>query len=153
MSSDKFKEAEGKLFNYNLTKAEMNCLKLDIEKIKININDNYDYNLLSSIGYEERTGKTNHISKPTEKQVIKKEKEIEKAIKDKYKAMKEKEIEIKKIENALTILTDEEVDLVNRRYFSNKNLGWAYISTMMSMSESKCKQMRVEIIDKIKGLL
>lgn len=145
MSNDKFKEAEGKLFKYNLTKAEMNCLKLDIEKIEMN----YEYNGLVSIGFEERTGKTNSISKPTEKEVMQKDK----AIHEKYKVMKEKEIEIKKIENALTILNDEELDLVNRRYFSNKNVGWTYISKMMSMSESKCKQMRVEIIDKIKGLL
>ncbi|CEP92098.1 RNA polymerase sigma factor [[Clostridium] sordellii] len=145
MSNDKFKEAEGKLFKYNLTKAEMNCLKLDIEKIEMN----YEYNGLVSIGFEERTGKTNSISKPTEKEVIQKDK----VIREKYKVMKEKEIEIKKIENALTILNDEELDLVNRRYFSNKNVGWTYISKMMSMSESKCKQMRVEIIDKIKGLL
>ncbi|MDU6115946.1 MAG: RNA polymerase subunit sigma [Paeniclostridium sordellii] len=145
MSNDKFKEAEGKLFKYNLTKAEMNCLKLDIEKIEMN----YEYNGLVSIGFEERTGKTNSISKPTEKEVIQKDK----VIREKYKVMKDKEIEIKKIENALTILNDEELDLVNRRYFSNKNVGWTYISKMMSMSESKCKQMRVEIIDKIKGLL
>ncbi|WP_270505553.1 RNA polymerase subunit sigma [Paraclostridium sordellii] len=145
MSNDKFKEAEGKLFKYNLTKAEMNCLKLDIEKIEMN----YEYNGLVSIGFEERTGKTNSISKPTEKEVMQKDK----VIREKYKVMKEKEIEIKKIENALTILNDEELDLVNRRYFSNKNVGWTYISKMMSMSESKCKQMRVEIIDKIKGLL
>lgn len=145
MSNDKFKEAEGKLFKYNLTKAEMNCLKLDIEKIEMN----YEYNGLVSMGFEERTGKTNSISKPTEKEVMQKDK----AIHEKYKVMKEKEIEIKKIENALTILNDEELDLVNRRYFSNKNVGWTYISKMMSMSESKCKQMRVEIIDKIKGLL
>ncbi len=138
-----FRITEGKLYSYNRTKAEIEYLNLEIEEIQ------NEYKGLGSINYEERTGKTYNITSSVEKEIINKEKDIYKKNKEKNK----KSIAIKKIDNALTILTEEELKLVEMRYFNNKTLTWETIGRFIGVTVSRCKQMRIEIIDKIKDLV
>lgn len=144
MAKDKeIKKIEGKLYNFNRMKAEVEYLKLEIEEIE------NDYKGCGAIGYDEKTGETYNISNPVENEILRKEKEIFKKKKERNKI----EIRIKKILNAITILNEDEEKLVQYRYFNNKTLSWETIGSLLSLSSARCKQMRVEIVDKIKDLV
>ncbi|SJO78136.1 transcriptional regulator [Clostridioides difficile] len=143
VKDDTFKRAEGKLYGYNRIKAEINHLNLDIKK-KEN-----SYLGCKAIGYSEKTSQTCNSSNLVESEVLNKEKEIE-AIK---REVEEKEILIKKIDNAMSLLSEDEVELIECRYFSNKNNSWRYVANKIGFSTARCKQMRIEIINKLKDLL
>lgn len=144
MAKDKeIKKIEGKLYNFNRMKAEVEYLKLEIEEIE------NDYKGCGAIGYDEKTGETYNISNPVENEILRKEKEIFKKKKEQEKI----EIRIKKILNAITILNEDEEKLVQYRYFNNKTLSWETIGGLLNLSSARCKQMRVEIVDKIKDLV
>ena len=66
-----YKKVEGKLFNYNKIKDDIEIINLEIEKVKNN------YVGCSGISYDsERTGKTYSISNTVEQEVIRKEESI-----------------------------------------------------------------------------
>lgn len=73
-----FSDAEGKLYNYNSMKIELNSLKIDLEYLEV------EYKGCKAISYaDERTSQTNNISNTVENEVLAKERqiiEIEKAI-------------------------------------------------------------------------
>lgn len=142
-TKDKFAKVEGKLYNYMKMKAEIVSIQLDIEEIEDN------YSGCKGITSGEKTSITNSISNPIEAEVIKREREKE----EKIRELRSKERAIKKIDNALTTLDKEEVDLINKRYFRTKSLTWRTIGELLNLSEDRCKQMRVEIIGKIKDLV
>lgn len=143
MSKELFREAEGKLFNYNMLKAEVESLRLDIE------DKEDDYRGCGSICYGERTSNTNNISKAVENEVLKKEKEIIELKKE----LKKKERRVKKIDNALTVLNEDEIKLVENKYFSNKRKSWNDIAGNIGLSVGRSKQVRSELIEKIKRII
>ena len=67
----------------------------------------------------------------------------------------EKERQIRKIENALALLDDEELQLVKLRYFSDrmKPLSWLAIGQEMLYSDKKCRVMNEDIINKLAGMI
>ncbi|HBF0730300.1 TPA: RNA polymerase subunit sigma [Clostridioides difficile] len=138
-----FSSAEGKLYNYKKIKAEIEKIDIDIQMIK------NDYRGCSGVEIKEKTGKTYDIKSIVEIETEEKEKRI--ALKEKEK--KHKELIIEKIDNAMKILSEEEKKIVQYKYFSNSKTPWEYVGRMTGFSTSRCKQMRVEIINKIKGLL
>lgn len=106
-----FSDAEGKLYNYNTMKVELNSLKIDLEYLEV------EYKGCKAISYaDERTSQTNNISNTVENEVLAKERQI---IEIENKIHK-KERQIRKIENALELLKEEEKRLVSFRYFSNR---------------------------------
>ncbi|MDS6234849.1 transcriptional regulator [Clostridioides difficile] len=143
VKDDIFKRTEGKLYSYNRLKAEINYLNLEIKK-KEN-----SYLECKSIGYSEKTSQTYNISSSVENEVLRKEKEIEKIRRE----IESKEILIEKIDNVMSLLNEEETVLVQHRYFSKKNNSWGYIADSIGFSATRCKQMRIEIINKVKDLL
>lgn len=141
---DLFSKAEGKLFNYNKIKVEIKCLEIDIEFL------NKDILGCKAINYSnEKTGSTNSISNPIENEIKNKEKEITKLERDKNT----KEKIVKKIDEALTLLEESEMNIVRYRYFSNKKPNWYYIATMMGYSEKNCRNKRNDLINKIKNII
>ncbi|CZR81509.1 TPA: transcriptional regulator [Clostridioides difficile] len=143
VKEETFKRAEGKLYNYNRLKAEIKYLNLEIKKKE----NSY---LGCKFGvYTERTSQTYNISSSVENEIMRKEKEIEKIRRE----VESKEILIEKIDNAMSLLNEEEITLVQYRYFSKKNNSWGYIADSIGFSVTRCKQMRIEIINKVKDLL
>lgn len=143
---DLFARAEGKLFNYNRTKVEIKCLDIDIEYIQKDIVG------CKGISYDsERTGPTNNISKTVEDEILRKEKEIKKLEREKNS----KEKIIKKIDEALTLLEETEMNIVKYRYFSNRRTAprWEYIANMTGYSEKNCRNIRDDLINKIKDII
>jgi len=134
-----FSDAEGKLYNYNSTKIELNSLKIDLEYLEI------DYKGCKAISYaDERTGETYNISNTVESEVLAKERQI-----------KDLESKINKIENALELLKEEEKRLVSFRYFSNRKKApsWLDVGEEIGYSDKKCRAMRNDIINRIKTLI
>lgn len=138
-----FSSAEGKLYNYKKIKAEIEKIDIDMQMIK------NDYRGCSGVEIKEKTSKTYDIKSVIEIETEEKEKKI--ALKEKEKRYKE--LIIEKIDNAMKILSEEEKKIVQYKYFSSSRTSWEYVGRMIGFSASKCKQMRFDIIDKIKGLL
>ena len=140
-----FSDAEGKLYNYNSTKIELNSLKIDLEYLEI------DYKGCKAISYDERTGETYNISNTVESEVLAKERQI----KDLESKINKKERQIRKIENALELLKEEEKRLVSFRYFSNRKKApsWLDVGEEIGYSDKKCRAMRNDIINRIKSLI
>ncbi|CZR82702.1 hypothetical protein CDFC105_53657 [Clostridioides difficile] len=138
---NEFKRIEEKLYNYNRLKAEINYLNLEIKSIE-NL-----YIGCKGIEYMERTGTSYNINSSVENEIFAKEKNIEQ-IKRKIRG---KEILIEKIDNAILLLSEDEMELVKYRYFKNNT--WNYVANRIGFSVIGCKQMRVSILNKIKDLL
>lgn len=141
-----FSDAEGKLYNYNAMKIELNSLKIDLEYLKI------EYKGCQAINYSsEKSGETYSINNSVENEIILKEKNI----KDIESKIHKKERQIKKIENALNLLSEKEKSLVEYRYFSNRTIAPSWVETAeeIGYSDRKCRNMRNEIINKIKYLI
>ena len=64
---DIFRDTEGVLYNYSMLKAEIHNLELEIEELKD------EYQGISAISYEEKTGPTNKTSDSVANEVIHKE--------------------------------------------------------------------------------
>lgn len=143
---DLFSKAEGKLYNYNKIKVEIECLDIDIDYLKKDIQG------CKAIIYEnERTGNTNNTSNPIEAEVLKKEKEIQ----QKTKERNHKEKIVKKIDKAMTILDEQEMNVLKYRYFSNRRKApkWEYIANMTGYSEKNCRVIKDELVNKIKNMI
>ncbi|HGM1124406.1 RNA polymerase subunit sigma [Clostridioides difficile] len=138
-----FSSAEGKLYSYKKAKAEIEKIGIDIEIIK------NDYRRCSGIEIKEKSSRTYNTKSVVEIEVEEKERKV--FLKEKEK--RHKELLVEKIDNAMKILSEEEKKIVQYKYFSNNRTSWEYVGRMIGFSTSKCKQMRIEIIDKIKGLL
>lgn len=141
-----FSKAEGKLYNYNKIKVEIECLDIDIDYLKKDIQG------CKAITYEnEITGNTNNISNPIEAEILKKEKEIQ----QKMEKRNNKEKIVKKIDKAMTILDEQEMNVLKYRYFSNRRKApkWEYIANMIGYSEKNCRNKRNDLINKIKNII
>ncbi|GAA0767157.1 sigma factor-like helix-turn-helix DNA-binding protein [Clostridium subterminale] len=129
------KKIETMLYNFNQTKAEIKNIKLDIELLE----NEYDDGI--GVNYVEKTGKTNKITSTVENMIIRKEAQINRL----NYAIKVKEAEIKKIENALEILTDRERSIIEMRYFhkeSNRNISAKLYITEEYVSAIKSKAIK-----------
>ena len=142
---DIYSYVEGKLYNFNAMKVELNSYKIDLEYL------NKEYEGCRGKSYSGITSKTNSIYSSVENELIKREKRKEML----QLKIIEKEREIRKIENALALLDDEELQLVELRYFSDriKPLSWLAIGQEMLYSDKKCRVMNEDIINKLAGMI
>ena len=142
---DIYSYVEGKLYNFNAMKVELNSYKIDLEYL------NKEYEGCRGKSYSSITSKTNSLYSSVENELIRKEKQKEML---EFK-ITEKERQIRKIENALALLDDEELQLVKLRYFSNrmKPLSWLAIGKEMLYSDKKCRVMNEDIINKLAGMI
>lgn len=136
-----FRKTDGVLFNYKTIKAEINNLELEIEELQEECDG------VKGITYEERTGATNAFNSSVENEILKKEKEITKLLKEKAS----KERLIKKIDNALDILSEDEKEIIKLRCFDR--LGWNKVSIRTSRDEDYCGKIKRDAINKISELI
>lgn len=119
-------------------------LKADIVDIDIKIQE-LDEEMLGvgSIAYEERTGKTYKITSSTEQQA---ERHLEK--KDKLLKLKTaKEREIARIDNALTILKEEEREIVETALIEQKK--YSLLEIKYNRTYSRIKQIEGAAVRKM----
>lgn len=143
---DIYSYVEGKLYNYKSMKVELNSYKIDLEYL------NKDYEGCRGQSYSGITSsKTNSLYSSVENELIRKEKRKERL----QSKITEKERQIRKIENALALLDDEELQLVELRYFSDriKPLSWLAIGKEMLTSDKRCRCIRDEVLFKLSNVI
>ena len=136
-----YKKTEAILYNYNLTKSEIKNINLEIEYIKNN------YGELNSISYEERIKSTNKFSSIVENEFIKRENEIKK-LENKKRV---KEIEIEKVDIALSVLDERERTIIKMRYLEKYSV--QAIAARLNFSEPHTSKIKNESVNKIAKLL
>lgn len=141
MNTDDYRKVEAMLYNYKNTKAEIKILKRKLEIIE------NDYNGVKRLSYNEKSTPTNKFNSDVENEVIKRSENIQK-IKNEIRL---KEIEIENIDDALTILNDEEFLFVSERYFNGKTN--KYIASILNVTEQTSCDYKNKIITKLMSLL
>lgn len=143
---DMYSYVEGKLYNYKSMKVELNSYKIDLEYL------NKDYEGCRGQSYSGITSsRTNSLYSSVENELIRKEKRKERL----QSKITEKEREIRKIENALELLDDEELQLVELRYFSDrmKPLSWLAIGKEMLTIGKRCRYLRDRVLFKLSNVI
>lgn len=143
---DMYSYVEGKLYNFKSMKVELNSYKIDLEYL------NKDYEGCRGQSYSGITSsKTNSLYSSVENELIRKEKRKERL----QSKITEKERQIRKIENALALLDDEELQLVELRYFSDriKPLSWLAIGKEMLTSGKRCRYLRDRVLFKLSNVI
>lgn len=142
---DIYSYVEGKLYNFNAMKVELNSYKIDLEYL------NKEYEGCRGKSYSNITSKTNSLYSSVENELIRKEKRKERL----QSKITEKEREIRKIENALALLDDEELQLVELRHFSDrmKPLSWLAIGKEMLTSGKRCRYLRDRVLFKLSNVI
>ena len=136
-----YKKTDGVLFNYKTIKAEINILDLEIEELREECDG------VKGVTYEERTGPTNAFSSSVENEVLKKEKLINKLLKEKGS----KERLIAKIDNAMTILEDEEREIIKLRCF--EKMGWNKVGVLTNRDGDYCGRIKRKAVNRLSGLV
>ena len=123
-------------------------LKADIVDIELRIQELEEEMLgATGIGYEERTGKTYKITSSTEQQA-----EIYLEKKDRLLKLKEsKEREITRIDNAMSILKEEERDIIQTALIEQKK--YSLLEIKYNRCYSRLKQIEYEAIKKMQKYL
>lgn len=130
------REVISKLQKYKEYKADIVDLEIKIFEIKEEVG-------LSAISYGESAGKTYKISRSTENQalgLIKNTDEIE-------KQKKWIEMQVKKIENALSVLKEEEKEVIELIYIKGKEY-W-YVRDKLKIGQRRVNQIENHAIKKM----
>ena len=119
-------------------------LKTDIGDINIRVQELEEEILgISGQGTEERTGKTYKITSSVEQQA---EKLIDKK-EELFKEQKSKEREIQRIDNAMTILTDEEKDIMQIVHIELRK--YYVVQEKLKLSYQRVKQLEKQAAKKM----
>lgn len=132
---ENYNAVENYLKNYTNLKILIRDLEIEINLVKNSIEG------IKALEYKENVDSNGFVSSPVEESIIKKEKKIEMLTNIK----REKELELERINNILTALTDEEYKLIELRYF--KKLPFKVISNMLNINEIYLIQKRKRIIN------
>lgn len=137
---DNYKKIEGMLYKYKKIKKEICNLELEVEFVKNN------YEGCTGLSYEEKGTPTNKFSSVVENEVVTKER----MLKELSKRIELKQLEIEKIDNALSILNDKKKELIRLRYIDGQGrVSWPQIARQMYISESRCYQLKDETINEL----
>ena len=129
------------LYNYKQFKVEIKNILLEIEDIE------NSYRGIGAMSYEEKSAPTNKISSSVEQEVEQKEKRIEHL----NRLISKKENIIKRIDNALEVLTERERKLIELRYF--KNLTHFKVAEILEVDVSTIYRNKKEIINKLSSVM
>lgn len=140
-TSVKFKKIEAMLYNYKQTEVEIKNIDLDIEEVR------NEYMGVGAMVYGERTSSTNKISSSVENEIEYKENRINYLISLK----RSKEIEIERLNNVLSILSEDEYRLIELRYF--KKLQYKQIADIICMNDIYIIDKKKKIINKLIPLM
>ena len=139
--SNNYKRVEAMLYNYKKTKAEIKILIRELEILE------NDYRGAGAISYDEKTQATNKFNSTVENEVINKTKEV-------YKLENEirlKEIEIKNIDDALSILNEREIYIIKEYYINNRLL--KVIADEIHVNENYASELKRNIINKLTSMI
>lgn len=131
------KLTEEVLANYNSIKAEIKNIELDIEEIES------EYEGVSAVSFEEKTGKTNKFNSNVENEILKKEKLIKKLKREKASKIRL----ITKIDNSLEVLDETERKVIEYRLI--KGYSWIRVSTLLNINNDYCGKIKKKAINKI----
>lgn len=141
------KSIEKELYNYPLIDGAIRRIDIDIEQAQNDIS-------IGGMSYEFKGSPTNKISSMVESDVIRREECGQSDYVTKLQHERNKLIfKKKKIDNALTCLSDTEHELVKLRYFNRNQPTWINVSMELGYSEKHCKTIRNKAIDKIAMIL
>lgn len=134
----KYKEVEYLLYNYDVFKVSIENIKKEIEYL-----EGDEAREIEGVSYEEERSKTNSISNIVENTML----GIAEKIHYLERKIERTNINIEKIDNAMTILTDIEKDIIKKKYFKGKQ--WYVVAYEVSYSERQCRYIKNRAIDKI----
>lgn len=140
-TNDSFKVVEAMLYNYKNTVAEIKILKRNLEILE------NDYRGTGAISYDERTGPTYKITSSVENEIVNRAEKIQR-LKHKIRL---KEIEIENIDDAIKILNEDQLTLVNERYFNKKTN--KYVAAVLNVTEDTASRYKNIVINKLATLL
>lgn len=132
-----YKKTEAMLYNFNKTKSEIKNIELDLELLKS------EFDGVGAIVYSERTGPTHKFNSSVENEVVVRESRIKKL----EQVKKIKEVEIEKIENALSDLTERERSLVQMKYLKKDSN--RMIAAKLDLTEEYVSELKKGIVNKI----
>ncbi|MDS0525473.1 RNA polymerase subunit sigma [Clostridium sp. SHJSY1] len=130
-----YKIVEGMLYNYKSTQAEIKNIDLEIEELE------NDYVSCGSIGYEEKSASTNKFNSAVENVLTNKEGRIPYLKREKRR----KEIQVEKVNNMLSVLTEKERIIIELRYF--KRLQFEDIADIVERNDIYLISLRKKIIE------
>ena len=136
-SNRKYKVIEGILYNIPRNRVKIQNLKLEVERVA------NSYQGCSALVIEERVGNTYKITSSVENEVVAKEEKIS-ALNRQIRGL---EIEVAKIDNALSILTETEYSIIDMQYFKqyrNKDVAQHLLYT-----EQYYAYLKRQILDKL----
>jgi len=132
-----YKGVESNLYNYKAIKAEIKNIDLELQELE---NEGAG---CKAITYEEKPAPTNKFNSVVENEALK----AEQLRKRKHKL----EVQLEKIDNALETLSDDEMNLVELRYF--KKLQFKVIAQIIDRNEVYCVCLKSKIIKKLIPLI
>lgn len=137
-----YKKAEWLLYNYKKLKAEIKNIDIEIEDIK------NTYVGVSAIYIsKDNLSKTYKTTSIIENEILDKERRIERLESIKFS----KENQVKKVDNALETLTEEDRKLIELRYF--ERLPNYKVAMIFDMTEEGCSARKRRIVENIKDIL
>lgn len=116
MKDNNYSMVEGILYNYPKLKVEIDNLRLDLEEAQEIIG------IRGASGNEKAGSSTNAFSSVVENEVLEREKNLERKINRLITLIQSKERQLKKVENVLSTLTEQELILIEMKYFKRYSI-------------------------------
>lgn len=132
-----YKGVESNLYNYKSMKAEIKNIELELQELE---NEGEG---CGAITYEEKSAPTNKFNSSVENEALRPDQLTSKRHKLK--------VQIEKIDNALETLSDDEMKLIELRYF--KKLQFKVIAELIDRNEVYCVYLKSKIIEKLIPLI
>lgn len=117
MKDNNYSMVEGILYNYPKLKVEIDNLKIDLEEAQEVVG------IRGASGNEKAGSSTNAFSSVVENEILEREKNLERKINRLTGLIQSKERQLKKVENVLSTLTEQELILIEMRYFKRYSIG------------------------------
>ena len=138
MKDNNYSIVEGILYNYPKLKVEIDNLKLDLEEAKEVVG-------ITGASDNEKAGSPTHaFSSVVENEVIEREKNLDRRAKVIESSIQKKERQLKKVDNVLGTLTEDELILIEMKYFKRYSVG--RICGVLEISEDGFNKKRKNII-------
>ncbi len=140
MKDNNYSIVEGILYNYPKLKVEIDNLKLDLEEAR-------DIVGIKGASDNEKAGSPTHaFSSVVENEVLDREQNLEKRIKAIESNILKKERQIKKVENVLNTLTEQEILIIELKYFKRHSI--SRICELLDITAATFNKRRKDIIIK-----